>query len=211
MNKIILIYFTSYFCILLIGFIVGKVSNIKVSILRDLIVKLYDPFTIKLKGLLHVDFKDDIQKKRKFKIFFTIFFNNLLFGCLITRTIYGLIFFYPYILVAFGAFSQGIVISRIKIFNPLLLIEFISYVLAASVGTNLGINLLILLFRGNSLPLIISIQPMISVYFIIIAMLLIHTAIETNILTKYDFPKGMNIDMDKSKEYLRNVLDKNNC
>ena len=207
MKIIIIFYFLSYFTFFVVGFISGKLFDIKVSKVREILIKLYDPFTIKLKGLLHLDFEKDIKNKKRFKIFYTIFFNNLLFGCFVSRTLYGLVFFYPYILVIIGAFNQGIAISRIKMFNPLLFLEFVAYLLAASCGTNIGINLIKTIFIGNYSGLVISIHQMAYVYIVIIITLFIHTLFETVFLTKFEIPEGMTIDIKKGKEYLLNIVD----
>jgi hypothetical protein len=42
MKNIIIVYFLSYVCFFIIGYISGKLSNIKVSRLRGIVLKLYD-------------------------------------------------------------------------------------------------------------------------------------------------------------------------
>jgi hypothetical protein len=113
-KSIFLIYLVTYFTSLLIGYITGTLTKIKVSSIRSFITKLYDPISVGLKKRLHVDFQKNIKEQRRIRLFTTIFLNNLIFSALISRTLYGLLFFYPYVLTIIGNFNQGIVFSRIK-------------------------------------------------------------------------------------------------
>jgi hypothetical protein len=190
---------------LLIGYITGKLTYIKVSSIRSFITKLYDPITVRLKKRLHVDFQKDIKEQRRIRLFTTIFLNNLIFSALISRTFYGLLFFYPYVLTIIGSFNQGIVYSRITIINPILLMEFIAYLIAGTAGSYLGIRLLTSLFTGSDFITAIIIAS--KLYLFIIPILMLHATIEVHFMTKFKVPDDFKIDMDKARNEMLKRLD----
>jgi len=97
-KNIFLVYAVTYALCILLGYITGKLTGIKVTTLHTITSKLYDPITISLKKMMHLDFNHDVKNGKVLKLFSTIFLNNLLLSAFISRTIYGCIFFYPYIL-----------------------------------------------------------------------------------------------------------------
>jgi hypothetical protein len=204
-KSIFLVYAVTYALCIFLGYILGKFTGIKVSTLRTITSKLYDPITVRIKKMIHIDFNQDIKKRKTVKMFSIIFLNNLLLAAFISRTIYGCIFFYPYIITVFGSFNQGIVLSRTGFINPVLFLEFLSYLIAATAGTNIGINLMGYIFYGHEL-----IQPVLkslSLYFYIIPILAFHTAIEVRFLTKFKIPENIPIDINKTREEMLRKLD----
>lgn len=203
---IFLIYLFSYIFSVLIGYILGKFTKIKVSSVRAIIIKLYDPFTVKLKNKIHKNFTNNIKKQKREVIFLTIFFNNLIFGALITRTLYGIIFFYPYLLTLAGGFNQGIVLSRINFINPLLLLEFLAYLIAGTAGTYIGLHLILSFIHNINLFLIIITSLSLYPYYII-PILIIHTLIEVRLITMFKIPEGIEMDISTTREEILKKLD----
>ncbi|MCX7726584.1 MAG: hypothetical protein N2053_07020 [Chitinispirillaceae bacterium] len=129
----------------------------------------------------------------------------MIFSALICRTIYGLIFFYPYLLTIIGSFNQGIVLSRINFINPILLLEFLAYLIAGTSGTYIGFNLL--LSFTNNIDLFWIIIKSLSLYLYIIPILLIHTFIEVKLLTMFKMPEEVNVDLSQYREEMLKKLD----
>lgn len=208
-NKILLALSVAYLVSLSLGFLAGRLTHIKVSKLKNISDRLYDPFTVRLKNLWHKNFQDNIKQAKFLPVFITIFLNNLLLAAFITRIVYGLVFFYPVLLTLWGAFAKGVVFARVPAFNPFLLLEFVAYLLAASLGIHLGWGALLYFVTGASDTLLDALQALITVFPLVTLILLIHSLVETRLIIKARrLAPGIEFDIKQAREEMLKRLDK---
>lgn len=82
------------------------------------------------------------------KILYTFFFN-LIFGALLSTTLTGFIFFFPYFIAVWRSFLIGMLIYGVDI-NPAMavvfygtfILEFGAYCMSSAIGTDLGLSLI---------------------------------------------------------------------
>ena len=147
------------------------------------------------------------------KVCLLIFLNNLLLGAFVPRTLYGIIFILPYLLTVWEGLGQGVVFSKIyPKKNPLNLItffEFGGYIFATLAGMDLGLSLLLLSQAGSTEVFILIWKDVIYIYPLVIIFLFLGSVLETFLLKKFKFPKGMKFDADKAiKEGLEIFKDR---
>ncbi|MEK7774194.1 MAG: stage II sporulation protein M [Deltaproteobacteria bacterium] len=82
------------------------------------------------------------------KIFYTFAFN-LIFGAFLSTTLTGALFFLPYVIAVWRAFTIGILVSEMDInartmivFYGTFILEFGAYSLSSAAGTDIGLSLL---------------------------------------------------------------------
>ena len=208
-HKILLALTLAYMLSLGIGFLAGRLSHIKVSKLKTVSDKLYDPYTVRLKKLWHGNFQDNINQAKSLPVFVTIFLNNLILAAFISRIVYGLVFFYPAVLTLWGGFAKGVVFARVPAFNPFLLLEFVAYLLAASLGIHLGWGVLILFISGSNDTLLAAAHAFITVFPLVTLILFVHSLLETRLIIKArQLAPGIEFDLKQAREEMLKKLDK---
>jgi uncharacterized membrane protein SpoIIM required for sporulation len=208
-SNILQILSIAYLLALGIGFVAGRLTHIKVSKLKPISDRLYDPYTVRLKRLWHGNFQDNINRARFLPVFITIFLNNLLLAAFISRVVYGLVFFYPALLTLWGGFAKGVVFARVPAFNPLLLLEFVAYLLAASLGIHLGLGVLLYFITGASDTLLDAARAFIAIFPIVAFILLVHSLVETRLIIKArQLAPDMEFDMQQAREEMLKQLDR---
>ncbi len=82
------------------------------------------------------------------KICYTAFFN-LAFGALVSTTVFGLVFFFPYIIAVWRGFIIGMLFygldatpGKTAIFYVTFLLEFGAYSISSAAGTDIGLGLI---------------------------------------------------------------------
>jgi uncharacterized membrane protein SpoIIM required for sporulation len=82
------------------------------------------------------------------KIFYTTFFN-LVFGALISTTVLGVVFFFPYIIAVWRGFIIGVLFYGLDpspfksaVFYGTFLLEFTAYSISSAAGMDLGLGLI---------------------------------------------------------------------
>jgi uncharacterized membrane protein SpoIIM required for sporulation len=178
------------YCVLLAaGYIAGRGGGLDEALARKVSPYLADPLTRHLKGVLHRDFREHISAGRDGWVFGIIFLNNLLLSAVITKTLYGVIFFLPIILVLWGGFWRGVIYARIGLMhflNPIGLCEFGAYLLAAACGVRFGLAVTSQLLPGLQL---VEVTPDLAACFaqlypVVVLLLAAGAALETALLRR---------------------------
>jgi len=131
-----------YFGPLILGYVLGKLGMVQFESLVKVGQNLADPYTILLHKWLS-RYKSRWVKEGKWSAFFIIvFLNNLILGAFVTRVLYGVFFFVPFLYTAWNGISHGALFSTPKGKpSPPLILEFAGYIFASVVGLSIGINL----------------------------------------------------------------------
>lgn len=190
--NILMIVVISYVPFVLAGYILGKRHILDFQLFKTVRKYLADPITLKLRDLLHRNFFDNIKQKRGMRIFTVIFINNLFLGALIARTLYGIVFFVPYLLTIWGGLGRGVVCSKIGIglmLNPIGLFEFPAYLFASAVGIRFGLDIINCLIARSIQPLTGTIHAFILIYPIVIALVFTGALLETRFLVQFPVPE----------------------
>ena len=82
------------------------------------------------------------------KICYTAFFN-IVFGAFISTTVFGLVFFFPYIIAVWRGFIIGVLFYGMEagpfksaVFYGTFLLEFAAYSISSAAGTDMGLGLI---------------------------------------------------------------------
>jgi len=207
--SLISVIFIAHIISILIGFIAGRLKLLKYSTFKKMNTYMADPFTLKLKEMLHIDFFESIRQKKRFAIFFTIFINNLVLAAFISRTLYGVIFFIPLFLTIWGGLGKGMVYSKIglaHILNPIGLFEFPAYLLSAACGVKLGLCIFDLIFNKDASVLMDLFKVLITLYPIIIFLLLAGAIVETLFLMKVELPENISLSRKNIDKHMNDYF-----
>lgn len=149
-NILLFILIILYFVPLIVGYFLKKGYEIKISNTKIIDQKLADPLTVKASQKLK-EYKSNLFKKsRPVILFFITFLNNFVLTALITRIIYGVVFFIPLFWTIWTGFSQGVFFSKLeKKILPVLFFEAVGYLMASVVGITLGIEIFDFLMEGS--------------------------------------------------------------
>ena len=173
---LLILYFVPFF----IGYFLKK-SNDNINIRGSDVVEqeLVDPITIKLDNKLK-NLKDEYKYNKRYLSYFSVLFlEKFIIKALITRIIYGFIFIIPIFLTVWTGFSRGVFViaNKNKVLMPVI-IEDISYILAAVIGVSFGAQIFDFLLLKSKFNLTLS--PLLTNYWLyLILILILLTTFET--------------------------------
>ena len=191
------------------GFFLGKKKILDFQLFKNARKFLADPVTRKLHERLHAGFADHIRNKNGFVLFIVIFVNNLFLGALVGRTLYGIVFFLPWLLTAWGSLGRGVVYSKIgllQLLNPIGLFEFLAYLFASAAGIRFGLDLLSCLAARSFQPLAGTLTVLLQVYPVVIVLLFIGALLEARLLVKFPVPENFTYDRKTMEKNMENML-----
>ena len=173
---LLILYFVPFF----IGYFLKK-NNDNIHIKGSNIIEqgLVDPITIKLDNKIK-NLKNEYKNNKKYLSYFSILFlEKFIIKAIITRIIYGFIFIIPIFLTIWNGFSRGVYVipHKNKVLMPVI-IEDISYILAAAIGVNFGSQIFDFLLLKSELNL--SLSQLLTNYLVyLILILILLTTFET--------------------------------
>ncbi len=188
----------SYLIAVLFGFALGRRGTLSLSRFVNLRERVTDPLTRWIHSWMRPRKLRSISQRKWSLLFLLIFLNNLLLVAFIGRTVYGVIFLVPYVLIILQGLAEGVAHAQFgKGPNLMTISEFGGYLFASVAGINLGLSLLSSLIKSSVIPILAALEEMAYIYVIVGVFLCVGALLETSFLKTADLPDVSQADLDK--------------
>lgn|GEM_PF-1412316 len=191
---IFLIVCCFYLLFFLIGLIVSRRRETDVATLVRIGNYLVDPLSKSIHRKMRPYKHRCLVRKKWPALFVLIFLNNLLVVAFIQHVLYGVVFFMPLVLVSWYGFGHGVLFSKRSIRSEfaVVFVEFLGYLIASSIGVQIGLALLKAVLTSGPVSISVPWQPvLLSTFYILLAALL-----ETIELSKGNYEnRGKNLEI----------------
>ena len=198
----------SYIAAFVIGRMRAKAGKAKFPDVDKAPMFIGDRLLVRFKKWLNQFKTDAIKQKKWFRFCLLIFFNNLILAGLIRQTIYGIVFFVPYLGQIRTGYRQGIMFANPKIpMSPIFIFEFGGYLFCAAAGINLGLSFLFWQGMSFGQSALTALSEIGFFYIFGGAMLAVGAILETAMIASMSkLLEEHSLDFDKARELLKDTI-----
>jgi hypothetical protein len=206
----------SYLLSMLVGYILARRGILHTSLFVRNAHRLSDPWTPRVHAWMR-KYKTACMRRGNWGgLLLLILLNNLVLGAFIGGTLYGLVFFPPYVIAVWRGLAQGTLSSRMRprprsFLAAAPMLEFIGYLLAGAVGVNLGLSLLSSVAARIPTPFFAACKAAAHTYPLVAVLLALGALFEIAFLVKMSRLPGarekmVQVDLEECvREYVRRM------
>ncbi len=111
---ILAVTLVSYLIAVLFGYVLGRKGTLNLNWFVGVRERVTDPLTVWAHSWMQPHKFNSMTQRRWWLLFLLIFLNNLLLVAFIGRTLYGLIFLVPYMLIILQGLTEGVSYAQFR-------------------------------------------------------------------------------------------------